>query len=179
MWLLCCLFLSTNALADDRSEYVRLAGEVEVLAKRQAWVGVERAYVAAVRTGQPGSFTLHHDGAAASWARGDATATLIRLRRAHHLREDRHVVEWMYRIEHNFGEVELQLEPGLQLTRLDGKAFDPEAVRVVDSARAQIEATGRFQGLIPMGTYTVGVHQFKVGSEPVTLNWAPEERRKR
>lgn len=177
--MLLALWLQFAAHADERAEYVRLAGEVQNLAQRNAWAGVERAYTAALRTGETGSFDLHMAGAQASWARGDARGTRERLARAHELREDRHVVEWMYRIDHAFGQASVQVDPGLELQRAGGGGFDPEATQAVAFAAAQILATGRFTGLLPRGAYTIGPHRLHVGDRPARLDVAPDPRSRR
>jgi hypothetical protein len=169
MFLLLALWWVQPVLAEDRAEYVRLAGEVQNLARRNAWAGVERAYVAALRTGESGTFDLHLAGAHAAWARGDVRGTRQRLQRAHAQQERRDVIEWMYRIDRGYGEVRIQVAPEMELERPASGRFEPEMAAAVAFAADQVRTTGRFSGLLPRGVYAVGPYRIDVADGVAVL----------
>ncbi len=155
------------AWASDPAEYQRLSGEIERLAARGAWVGVERQYGAAIATGAPATFAVQLAGATAAWERGDVQAARDRLASAAALREDRDVIEWLWRIDTSTTPVVLQGPPGHVLRRVDATGFDPEADRAVVHANAMVGPTGRFVGRLPRGDYAWAGRAFTVGARPV------------
>jgi len=164
--LLTVLWLGMASATDhtiDRAEYVRLASEIRLLSERNAWRGVERAYQAALRTAHPLSFGDHVAGAYAARAVGDAGAVRRRLAHAHRLREDRRVVEWLWRLDHDYGEVALHAREGVALEAVS-TAFDPAKVRAVEFASRTLASTGTFEGLLPEGSYHLGGTRFEVRS---------------
>lgn len=166
----------------DRAEYVRLGRELEQLAARNAWSGVERTYRKLGLTGIPLRFEQHVTGAQAARALGNMRAARRRLDAAHALREDKQVVEWMWEIDSRYGRVTLACEPGKHRIELEaeGSHFHPDMQRAVEFAARRISERCAFDGLLPHGSYVFGKHAFKVeGVQAVTIDlrhMAPDER---
>jgi hypothetical protein len=145
----------------DRAEYLRLSTEIRSLSDRNAWTGVERAYVAAAATLQPLSYRDHVAGAAAAGARGDAATARQRLHLAHRLREDRKIVEWLWALDTDYGRVELTSALGVLLHPTQ-RPFDPSQARAVRFAAQSVAQSGLFVGLLPVGAYRLGDEEFQV-----------------
>ena len=105
----------------QRAEYIRLSQEMERLAQRNAWSGVERAYVDCVETTHPMTITDHINGAHAARAVGDVAAEAKRLRAAkvvldategYELSVEKDLIEWIAEIDKNYTHVFLACDPG-------------------------------------------------------------------
>lgn len=143
------------APAPDLAEYQRLAQEVESLATKNAWAGVERAFRQLLETHGPMTAADWLRGAEAARSVGDIGTTYARVREARKLQpDDREIVEWLYQIDHAYGTVDLACDPGslIQL-RLDTLPFDPEAQRAIRFAQQRIREDCSFQGRLPAGQY--------------------------
>lgn len=153
-----------GAAAPDRAEYVRLGRELEQLAARNAWSGVERTYHKLRQTGIALGFEHHFAGAQAARALGDVHAARRRLDAAHALREDPQVVNWMFEIDSKYGRVTLACEPGkhrLELTA-ENVPFQPDMRQAVEFAARRVAERCAFDGLLPHGSYSFGGHPFVV-----------------
>jgi hypothetical protein len=147
-----------------RSEYVRLREELDKLAKRNAWSGVERTFREMLATGVAPSFDDLKTGAHAAQALGDLGTAHDRLERAHSIKESKDVLDWMWNIRKTYGAVELAGDVGRVELEAATMPFDPIQAKAVRFAIEQIGETGRFDGLLPKGTYTFGEVEFEVAS---------------
>lgn len=142
-------------VAPDLAEYERLTQELESLASKNAWTGVERTFQELVATGVAPSTADWLRGAEAARAVGDIGTVYQRVREARKLEPDnRMIVEWLYDMDQRFGHVVLACDPGslLQL-RVEALPFDPEAQRAIRFAQEQIRDACWFDGRLPEGTY--------------------------
>lgn len=153
-----------SVAAPDRAEYVRLGRELEQLAARNAWSGVERTYHKLRQTGIAPSFEHHFAGAQAARALGDVHAARRRLDAAHALREEPQVVNWMWEIDSRYGRVTLACEPGKQRIELTAEdvPFQPDMRQAVAFATRRVAERCAFDGLLPHGRYAFGGHAFVV-----------------
>ncbi len=145
-----------------RAEYVRLEQELEKLASRNAWSGVERTYTSLVATGLPLSFQDHLYGAQSARTVGDVTSARARLLVANGLQEDREVLDWLWEIDSNYGVVYLAGDPGMVALEAEQMPFEPDAASAVTFAQSRIEEGGLFEGYLPQGNYTFGTQEVKV-----------------
>jgi hypothetical protein len=145
-----------------RAEYVRLQQELEKLASRNAWAGVERTYTALVATSVPPTFQDHLYGAHAARALGDVTSARQRLLAANTIKEDREVLDWLWEIDSNYGVVYLAADAGTAELAVEAMPFEPDAASAVTFAQGRIAETGLFEGYLPQGNYTFGPHAVKV-----------------
>jgi hypothetical protein len=172
--------------AAAKAEYVRLSQEIASLAEKSHWEGVDRAYRKASATGIPLSFADHMAGASASLALGDVAAARDRLQGARALHDDDpDVIESLWALDTAFARVVLTAETGTALT-VAAVPFQSDQARAIAFAAEKVAETGRFEGYLPAGRYTLGSVPFEVavaesGAEPVVVEAgpAPEKPRKR
>ncbi|MEQ1507768.1 MAG: hypothetical protein ABMB14_36405 [Myxococcota bacterium] len=147
--------LVTDASADvELGEYVRLSEEIERLALKNAWPGVERTFVQLLETGVHPGFDDWLRGAQAARTRGDLAAVRERLAAANALREDPAVLDWLWDIDSRYGPVSLRCDPGSFLTLdVDATPMDPDLQRAIAFGRAAIHRDCAFDGLLPIGEY--------------------------
>lgn len=148
----------------DQAEYVRLQQELEKLAARNAWAGVERTYQKLVATGVPPSFSDHVSGAYAARALGDVGAARTRLSAANAIKEDKQILEWLWDIDSNYGRVYLACDLGKHPVELEAEAmpFNPDMRRAVELSVGLVAQTCAFDGLLPHGNYSFGGQALKV-----------------
>lgn len=151
-------FAQVDASDDEiaTSEYRRLAEEMDRLAKRNAWGGVERTYEKMLATGITPTFDDLKTAAHAAQARGDIGEARTRLARASTIQEDKEVLDWLWAIDSNYGPVLLSGNPGEVALAPKVMPFDPVQSKAVQFAVAQVAETGTFEGLLPKGDYTFG-----------------------
>ncbi|MBA2320910.1 MAG: hypothetical protein H0V89_07135 [Deltaproteobacteria bacterium] len=153
---------TSTVVVPDRAEYQRLSEEMEKLVAKNAWMGVEKAYVQLVATGVSPSFADHVSGAHAARALGDVLATRNRLIAANTQREDRAVLDWLYEIDSNYNRVFLACDPSTRSIDPAAMPFDPNQKRSVELAQVAISDAGLFDGYLPAGEYQFGDMKIKV-----------------
>jgi len=142
-----------------KAEYIRLAQELEKLASRNAWGGVERTYLALMATGVAPTFEDFIAGAQSARASGDIAGTRKRLMAATELQEDREILDWLWDIDSNYGKVFLACVASGKdpITLSTGTMpFDPAMAGAVRFAVAQVDEDCLFDGYLPKGEYKFG-----------------------
>jgi len=154
----------------DRAEFQRLTQEIEKLAQRNAWAGVQRNFDQLVAIGLEPSFETWVHGAHAARATGDATASRERLVAANEVREDKEILDWLWQIDSKYGHVFLACDLGKNPAVLSSVAlpFDPNQQRAVEFAQAQVTESCLLDGLLPEGSYT-----FEVGDRTSEIRVVP------
>ncbi len=159
------LVLPGAASAKDLSqaESDRLSDELDKLANRQVWSGVERKYRELERLGVPMRFEDHVHGATAAREAGDVGRCYERLRLAAAIKPTKDVLNWLWEIDNNYGQVQLVTVParGAELTAAE-MPFDPNQRKAVEAAVESAQADGIFVGLLPSGSYTFATQTFQV-----------------
>jgi hypothetical protein len=174
---------------ESRAEVVRLSAEMEKLAKRNAWKGVEKAYKEIEKLGFRGLSDpafIHEMGSQAATTLGDTQARLIRLKRAGLAGGEESVEGALDHLEEEWGEVNIRparppetrqekkdfAGPKLQLEQMP---FAPDQRKALEAAMAQIEATGIYKGLLPLGAYTLGTESFVLAEgAQVDIEWGDD-----
>ncbi|MCK6507399.1 hypothetical protein L6R53_29215 [Myxococcota bacterium] len=173
--------LGPSAWAKDetQAEHDRLSDEIDKLASRQVWSGVERKYRELERLGVQPTFDDLVHGATAARELGDVERCYQRLKGAAKLDATKDVVNWLWEIDSNYGHVELLTVPSraaeLEVAELP---FDPNQRKAVDFAMASTRQDGIFVGMLPKGAYTFATQGFQV--EPglaVRIEVSPRVRR--
>jgi hypothetical protein len=164
LWL--ALHLAPDALAGDPAalaEQVRLTEEMHGLAARHAWAGVERLYEELEARGVVFGYDDLLAGAQAARSAGRMGVARERLLAAARIRGTREVVDWLAAIDASYGAVVLV---GLRRTAaalvVEDAPFDPDQRAALDAARAELAATGSFDGLLPRGSYRFADQAFTV-----------------
>ena len=155
----------------SEAETVRLRSEMKMLAKRDAWTGVERAFRAAHALHSELTFDDYLLGAFAAQALGYLATTRQRLLSAHALQEDKTVLDWLWNIDTEYVRVRLAANPSDALIYLDS-AFHPQTRTILEFAQSSLMTSGHFDGFLPSGTYTLGGFTFDVGHDtgPVRID---------
>lgn len=156
--------VETTSAAGNQAEYHRLQQELRKLAKRNAWAGVERTYIAMLETGVEPDFEDYRIGAWAAQSLGNIAETRARLKQASALKEDRELIDWLWAIDTQYGVVHFTGDPGKVELAAAAMPFDPTKASAVRFAAAQVADTGAFEGMLPHGEYTFGQVPVVVGS---------------
>jgi len=172
---------SRPAAAKDeaQAEHDRLSDEIENLAQRQVWTGVERKYRDLERLGDPPTVEDLMFGATAARELGDVEHCYQRLKAAAKLKEDRQVVDWLWDIDANYGHVELLTVPShtAELSASE-MPLDPNQRKAVEAAITSAETDGIFVGMLPKGNYTFATQSFQVDpGVAVRIEVSPRVRR--
>jgi hypothetical protein len=155
------------------AQQVQLQEKMEKLAARNAWNGVEDAWVdlEALRTEVDPKYLLIAADAARN--RGDVWNAYQRMLRVlHTLPEDSTAHEQMRLFREGFGRVTVRR---VELTPIElvpaAVPFDPVQRHAIDFASAQLKSTGGFDGMLPAGDYKLGPYAFTIvaGLEPVIV----------
>lgn len=156
--------LGTARAADAlEAEHVRLSGDIEQLANRQLWAGVEKKLAELAKLGVEPSYEDLIHGAYAARALGNAQNAYDRLKVAARIKGTREVVDWLYTIDANYGHVELVATPPRGVTLAVAEVpFDPDQRVAVEAAADRVKKEGKFSGLLPRGSYTYAGQAFTV-----------------
>ena len=167
------------AQAEAEAEHIRLSVEMERLAQRLTWNGVERKYLLLLELGVELNHSDHLHGAYAARELGDVAACYERLRAAAARDASKEVIDWLWDIDNNYGHVSLSTSPPrAAILTMNELPFDPNQRRAVDAAVALVREDGTFSGLLPRGPYAFAGQSFTV--EPgisVRIEVSPRARR--
>lgn len=165
LWLLLGTSRATPVTAGDvgEAEHIRLSEDIEQLANRQLWPGVEKKYAELEKLGVDLTYKDLMHGAYSARAMGNAASAYDRLKLAAKVDGTKEVVDWLFTIDANYGQVELLATPprGVALLLVE-MPFDPDQRRSVEAAMEIVKRDGGFRGLLPRGTYTYAGQQFTV-----------------
>ena len=163
--LLACLAASPARAADDAAaaEHDRISDEMERLAERKIWPGVERKFAELVKLETTMTLDDLLIGAHAARELGDVAAAYERLKTAARVKGTKEIVDWLWDIDNNYGHVDLTAVPArsAELTAVT-MPFDPNQRRAVDSAVKRSKQDGAFRGLLPAGAYSFAGQKFEV-----------------
>ena len=163
----------------EQAEHVRLSVEMERMAQRLAWKGVERKYQELLALGQPLTLSDHMHGAYASRELGDMSACYLRLKAAAEIEATKEIIDWLWDIDNNYGHVVLLTSPPrLAILEASVIPFDPNQRNAIDSAVKSVREDGEYAGLSPLGAYVFAGQSFKI--EPgvtVRIEISPRMRR--
>jgi hypothetical protein len=159
--------LSQPALADAavEAERVRLNEEMENLSSRDQWVAVERKYQQILKLKK---VELHYEdhmlGAQAAKNMGDLSLAYERVLAALAIEARPEGEQWKVEIESAYAKVRLKTEKKSAPAKLvvAQMPFIPEQQDAIRRATKLLESTGRFEGLLPYGEYSVGEEKFTV-----------------
>lgn len=150
------LMLSTSAAAVTaaEAEEVRLTEEMRALARRNIWLGVDRMYRALVARDAELTGKQHLEGAYAAQDLGEIQDCYDRLRAAARSTPTREVIDWLWAIDTQYGQVELTAQLGAQLA-ISEPPLDAVKRKAIDTATRRLAEDGRFAGMLPVGEYLV------------------------
>ena len=162
-----CLMMMFGGIAQaktsNEAEAQRLESEMNKLAQRNAWTGVDRTYKKLLKlkkvTIRPESHVL---GGTAAKTAGDIGAAMTRFKAAGNAGSSE--LTWL---KGAFGQVKIKKHKGDTLTPAS-MPFDPVKRRVIDAAAKRIKAKGKYKGWLTVGPYTLGDASFTVAANKTT-----------
>ncbi len=151
----------------EAAKHVQIQEEMQSLAKRNAWTGVERGFQELEQLaldGEPLGYEDYYLGAQAAQALGNMGECESRLKLALGLRDSPEVISWLENLDKNYGPVSLSFERGVKQAELEIAAmpFAPEQRKTIEVAQARLAEDRRFEGLLPIGQYTFGGNEFTI-----------------
>ncbi len=138
-----------SKVAEAQAEHTRLAGEMQKLASRNAWMGVEKGYRSMQNLETKGVFLTYDDhmlGAQSARALGSVTAVRERLVKAQAITPTNEVKIWLAGIDAVYESVNLT---GKKLEVTEWPVAPEERV-LVEKVIATLAATGKYDGLMPI-----------------------------
>jgi hypothetical protein len=145
------------------AEHQRLSGEIEQLARRQAWIGAEQRFGDLDRLGIEPSYEDLVFGAHAARGLGDAQSARDRLKQACQIEPTDELRAWLLSLDSAYGHAVLTSSTGEPVElRPAALPFAPDARAAVDYAVRLLAAEGRFEGLLPVGEYSLAGTGFRV-----------------
>lgn len=162
--LLFCVALSTFAFAGAReeAELERYVTDIASLSERQAWDGVERSYEKVLELpGVEVPREVHMNAALAARSVGNMGAVVERLERAQKVEAEDETAAWLNEINESYGRVTLTVPKGVVLVP-EVMPFAPDQRLQVESAGKALVEEGHFDGMLPVGKYTLGGVGFEV-----------------
>lgn len=155
------------ALACDMAEKLRLADEAKKLAARNAWSGVERAYVGMEATKCELGFDEHFLGSQSARYLGKTWEMYERLTAAKAFEEKQEILDNLAALDANYGRVDLKGDARRrpELTRAD-MPFAPDQRKSIEWAQTVVANTGSFYGMLPLGSYSAAGIDFTVEAGP-------------
>jgi len=148
----------------EEGELSRIIDDLESLAERQVWNGVDRRYEQIMALeGVTVPREIHLTAAHAARSMGDMHATYLRLERAAKQQRTEEIDAWMREIQEDYARVELVLEPARSV-ELEAEAmpFAPDQRQQVERAIEAMKQDGYFLGMLPEGSYFMGGERFEV-----------------
>lgn len=156
------------------AEHSRLSSEMQRLAARETWDGVEALYrqLSDLQTdGAVLSTAEHLLGAQAARAHGDVAATLARLRSARAAGEAEQSPGWIADIQANYGLVVLSVPTRHRedfAVAAERLPFQSDQRFAIEHASESIAEEALFEGYLPVGRYTLGGTPFTVTTDQTT-----------
>ncbi len=160
----------------EDAEHIRLTEEMRRLSKRNAWKGVEAAFLELEVLRDKRDVVLTYEdywlGAQSARAMGDINAVYGRLKLAAKVEGSREVIEWLSDLDGNYGQVDIASKKKADVTLTPAAMpFAPDQRAAIEAAQAAVVEEGEYEGLLPKGEYSFGPETINVeaGGEPIEL----------
>ncbi len=156
------------AASADEAEHIRLSEETRKLAARNAWRGVEAAYLKMEELEKRGVVLTVDDyllGVQAARQLGNVLDVYNRLKKADGVAPSDELKGQIAAIEGSFGVVDLDVDDKFKGTfelKPAAMPFDPGQRKAIEVAQKQLAETRKFKGMLPFGQYTIGERSFTV-----------------
>lgn len=173
------LFIGTNtAFAScEKSEQYRVAEEMNKLATRNAWSGVERNFEKLENlAGCEVSFDQYYTGSQSARFLGKTWEVYQRLEHAKALKPQEEVLGSLAAIDSAYGRVRLSGNPRRppELSRA-AMPFAPDQKKSIEWAQLVMTETGKFEGMLPAGEYILGGVAFTVEAGQDWVDFSPSK----
>lgn len=157
------------------AERYRLQTEMERLAARNQWKGVERTYMSLLDIGVPLRTSDHFLASQAAQARGDMLEALLRLERAVNAEHEGSALDpnspfaeaqrTLKQMQERYGKVRVEvLAPKIPVLVRREMPFSAQERESIVYARTEIAASRSFKGLMPIGSYSIDDVTFEIAA---------------
>ncbi|MBN2799589.1 MAG: hypothetical protein JXX28_10615 [Deltaproteobacteria bacterium] len=154
------------ALSEEEkiAEKMRLIEELNKLASKNAWAGVERSYMGLMDLGVDVSFDVHYIGAQSARYLGKTWEVYERLQRARAIDATEEIVSSMADIDASYGRVHIKGDARKRpVLNRPSMPFATDQRLAIEWAKTVVSETGSFDGMLPEGTYEIeGCFEFEV-----------------
>ncbi len=151
--------------AAAQASHDQLTGEMRHLARRNAWKGVEQAFLDLEELAPQGVRPTVEDfdmGAQAARALGRVDAVFDRLERRQALEPSTDVQGWLDELVRSYGAVDLKDRTGSAPLEAARMPMAPDQRSAIEAAVEIMASDGRFRGRLPWGVYHLGERTFVV-----------------
>ena len=151
--------------AAARASHDQLTSEMRHLGSRNAWKGVEQAFLDLEGLAPSGIVPSIEDlglGAQAARALGKVDAVYSRLERLEALQPSLETRQWLDELVRSYGRVKLHDRPGGASLTAARMPMAPDQRTAIEAAISQVADSGRFTGRLPWGVYALGDRRFVV-----------------
>jgi len=169
---------------DAASAHDQITSEMRHLSRRNAWRGVERAFLDLQDLESQGAIPTLEDlslAAQAARALGKVDQVYERLERMASLQPQAETFQWLNELEVSYGLVQLRNRSGAPAPLVAARMpMAPDQRAVIHAAMEQVEAESAYAGRLPWGIYTFGTEILMVvPGEPLLKVELRKERRER
>ncbi len=168
---------SAPALAYDEESHAAYQVQHDQLlnlAQRNQWQGADRVYRGMIeaKLHENMEFEDHMLGADAARSLGDVGAVQERYERGLQGWESIEVMQKLAAIRRQYGKVELLARAGGIKLVADERPFQTDLAASIDFAQATLQEHGKYEGVLPIGGYTMAGQHFDVAllKPPVVVN---------
>lgn len=149
---------------EKAAEKMRLIEELNKLAAKNAWAGVERSYMALTELRVELAFEVHYMGAQSARYLGKTWEVYQRLERARAIDATEEVVTGMDAITGAYGKVHIKGDARKRpVLDRPSMPFATDQRLSVEWGKTVVTETGSFDGMLPEGTYAIqGCFEFEV-----------------
>lgn len=148
-----------------QASHDQLTSEMRHLGRRNAWKGVEQAFLDLESLASKGELPSAEDltmGAQAARALGKVDAVFSRLERLQALEPSPETGGWLDELMRSYGAVSLRDRAGGAALTAARMPMAPDQRAAIEAAIETVATTGRFVGLLPWGVYSFGDRTFLV-----------------
>jgi hypothetical protein len=148
-----------------QASHDQITGEMRHLSRRNAWKGVEQAFLDLESLAPQGVLPTAEDlgmGAQAARALGKVDQVLQRLEALEALEPSAETRQWLGELTRSYGQVVLRDRSGGASLTAARMPMAPDQRAAIDAAVATVAETGRFEGRLPWGVYSFGERTFMV-----------------
>lgn len=161
--------LASAQTPEERAEAQRIASELRDRVVAGRWEAADGSYQRLRALPAPLlSYEDHYNGYLAARALGDAIAQAERLEAARAIRPTEDTDFALATLMAWYGRAELRVHRRVQPTpalEIEVMPFEPDQRRVLETANASLQATGAYDGLLPLGMYRLGSARFEIVGE--------------
>ena len=156
---------------EELAEIQQLREELRSLSARNHWGGMVRKWTRLKELRVSHSLPELITGAHIERHVGDVAAAYDLLREAARNGGEREVIDWLWEIDSGYGRVVLEAPEGSERElEVAVMPLVPDQRACIEFAQQAVTTAGRFEGMLPAGSYVFGGHSFQVTPGPRSVS---------